>query len=70
MKKLIILSITVLTIVSCQEKEPRTFPAKDHALTLLSQSRKDNLSVSDMVYRFQMNLNAIYGEAFTNKSWH
>ena len=70
MKKLIILFITVLTIVSCQEKEPKTFPAKDNALALLSQSRKDNFSVSDMLYRFHMNLTAIYGEAFSNKAWH
>ncbi len=70
MKKLIILFITILTIVSCQEKGPKTFPAKDNALALLSQSRKENFSLSDMAYRFQMNMTAIYGEAFTNKAWH
>jgi len=70
MKKIAILIITLVTLASCQEKEPKIIPAKDHALAVLSQSHKDHFSASDMLYRFHMNLTAIYGEAFTNKAWH
>jgi hypothetical protein len=70
MKKLILPLIILLILVSCREKEPNITPAKDNVLTVLSQSRKNNFSVSDLAYRFQMNMTAIYGDAFTNKSWH
>jgi len=69
MKKIVLLFITLLTLVSCQENVQKTFSDKDNILAALRQSRKDNFSVSDMVYKFQMNLTAIYGEAFTNKAW-
>lgn len=70
MKPLTIFFITILTLVSCREKVPNITPAKDNVLTVLNQSRKNNLSVSDLAYKFQMNLTTIYSEAFTNKAWH
>ncbi len=70
MKKLAILFISLLTLVSCQKNQHQAIPLKNHAKLVYHQPRQDNLSMSDMLYKFQNGLTAIYGEAFTNKAWH
>lgn len=70
MKKVLFIICIAMQLASCREQDNHSQHTPAYTQVKGNTSLNKFYTVRDIVRQFDFNLSAIYGDVFSNKSWH